>query len=140
MAKFIVSKVPGLTIGTSSPGDAAFLSNPGDRVSADLVSEGYLKQIEAGVYDDVLELVEDEGSVVSGDQARQHPISAPGGGIEQPREVTVVEGEGTGAFDPTGHSVNEVLDHLKGADDAERARVKQAEASSDRNSKMIANA
>jgi hypothetical protein len=46
----------------------------------------------------------------------------------------------TAAYDPTDHTVKEVLEYLEKADSAEKQRVKATEARSERSSKMVAEA
>jgi len=66
-------------------------------------------------------------------RARSELSDDGGGGAEDP------DGSGGGGeFNPEENSVADVLEHLKGSDDAEVERVKSLEAASSRSSKQVA--
>lgn len=66
------------------------------------------------------------GQTVPDQWVKDHPDESKGKVARRTPEV--VEETVPGAFDPAGHTVDEVLEHLAAADQAERDRVVASEA------------
>jgi hypothetical protein len=77
--KFLVSKVPGLTVGLKGA-PSVFLSEVGGKVPASAVEPGFLEIVEnTSDYDDVLEVVEsDEGPSADDTSKQRGDVQGPG--------------------------------------------------------------
>lgn len=163
--KYVVSKVPGLTIGTR--GATSTMLDEGEKIRAREVNEAVVEGLEEGdpVYTNVAELIEldpeseaerekelaeklaesqrggDEDEEGDGEEI-EAPAFDPASGPPEPGVAPGgddPEDTGTPDYDPSEHKVDEVLEYLRGLDDPEEIEaVKTAEAASDRASTRIA--
>lgn len=160
--KYVVSKVPGLTVGTV--GSTSVMLDEGEKVRARDVNPAVVEGLEEGdpTYTNVAEIIEldpeseadrqaelaeklaesqageDEGEGEDAEPQAFDPASGPPDpGVAPGGDDS--EDTGVPDYDPTEHTVSEVLDYMKSLDDPEEVeRIQTAEAASDRASTQVA--
>lgn len=133
---YLVSKHPGWTPGTKS-GQPVGVLGVGERVRAEDIPDVIVDSVrnDEPPYNEWASYEELEEDSPQAATARIDPGTVPPGSGQGRRSASLA---GDGTFDPTSNNVADVLEYLKTASDEEVARVKAAEASSDRNSKQVA--